>query len=83
MELSNKAKFLRFVKIIVDETSKDAPLSKQQIMRKCKEDGIPVTEQTFLNHIEDMRQAGIIVKRRYERKGSVLSNLYWYDEGWI
>ncbi len=83
MELSSKAKFLRFVKIIVDETSKDAPLSKQQIMRKCKEDGIPVTEQTFLNHIEDMRQGGIIVKRRYERNEYGLRNVYWYDDGWI
>ena len=83
MELSNKAKFLRFVKVLVDETTKEAPLSRKQILDKCREDGFTVSEQTFDNYIEDMRQAGIIIKRRYGRNEYGLYNLYWYDDGWI
>lgn len=83
MELNKKAKFLRFVKILVDETTKEAPLSKKQIIQKCREDGFVVYEQTFDDHIEAMRQAGIIIKRRYERNEYGLFNLYWYDDGWI
>ena len=83
MELSKKARFLRFVKILVDETTKAAPLSRKQILDMCREDGFTVSEQTFDNYIEDMRQAGIIIKRRYGRNEYGLYNLYWYDDGWI
>lgn len=83
MKLSSKAKFLRFVRILVDETTKEAPLSRKQIIQKCKEDGFEVTPQVFDDHIEDMRQAGVIIKRRYDRNEYGLYNLYWYDEGWI
>lgn len=83
MELSKKARFLRFVKILVDETTKDVPLSRKQIIQKCEEEGFTVTQQVFDDHIEDMRQAGIIIKRRYGRNEYGLYNLYWYDDGWI
>lgn len=83
MKLSSKVKFLRFVRILVDETTKEAPLSRKQIIQKCKEDGFEVTQQVFDDHIEDMRQAGIIIKRRYGRNEYGLYNLYWYDDGWI
>lgn len=83
MELSNKAKFLRFVKILVDETTKEAPLSKAQILRRCREEGLTVGIHAFDSHIEDMRQAGIIIKRRHEQNKKSGDYLYWYDAGWI
>ena len=83
MELSKKAKFLRFVKILVDETTKEAPLSKREILRRCREEGLTVGIHAFDGHIEDLRQAGIIIQRRHEENKNGGDYLYWYDSGWI
>lgn len=83
MELNSKAKFLRFVKILVDETSRDAPLSKREILSRCREEGLVVGINAFDAHIEDMRQAGIIIQRRNVQGDTGGKYLYWYDDGWI
>lgn len=85
MRVSNVASFLVLLRAIVDDTSKDAPLTKNQILRKCDEQGVLINPNTFDRYIKEMEEGGIVVARRFAveepKKGGPL--LYWYDKGWI
>lgn len=80
---SYKAAFLTFVRVLVDETTEAEPLTKAQIRRRCEEMGFPVAAHAFDAHLREMREAGIIIKRRRAEDRNGVEYYYWYADGWI
>lgn len=83
MDLTRHAVFLLFVKVLVNETTRDEPMTREQIIGRCREDGIVISRSAFFLHLEDLRQAGIVIGKKPvdgKQRGTML---YWYDEGWI
>lgn len=76
-------RFLVLLRVLVNETRKGEPLSRAEIIRRCKEGGAEITEFMFNKDLRRMKEAGIVIRHETEvaRMGS--RNLYWYDEGWI
>lgn len=80
MKTTNYARFLTFVRILVDETRRDSPLTQNQILSMCEEAGASVTRQTFNSYIRCMAEAGVFIRYKTDRNGT---KHYWYDQGWI
>lgn len=83
MSSSYKAAFLTFVRVLVDETTEAEPLTKAQIRRRCEEMGFPVAVHAFDAHLREMREAGIVIKRRRAEDRNGVEYYYWYADGWI
>lgn len=83
MPNSNFARFLTLIRVIVDETRKDSPLTQAEIIRRCERFGVFITPVTFNKYIKEMEQAGIFVERRFKEGKKKGAYLYWYDAGWI
>ncbi len=80
---SNFAKALVLLRILVDETREDTPLSKHQLIRRCEEEGCYLHPKTFDKYVRDMADGGIVIRRRVENGKERGANLYWYADGWI
>ena len=82
MELTNNAAFLLFVKVLVNETTRDEPMTKEQIFSRCREEGYCPSSHAFYQYMKDLRQAGIIIGKRPVDGRLRGTMLYWYDDGW-
>ena len=80
---SNFAKAMVLLRILVDETREDAPLSKHQLIKRCEEEGSYLHPKTFDKYVRDMAEGGIVIRRRSEIGKERGANLYWYADGWI
>lgn len=83
MQKSNKAMFLTFVHILVDETTEAEPLTRKQILERMEQTGCYISKHLFFNYLKSMEEAGIIIKRRQLPKRTRGPFLYWYADGWI
>lgn len=80
--MNNKSLLLLFVRILVNETTEENPLSHAQIIERLAREGYWISDSTFRSNIRSMKDAGIIIKsRRDEDRPSTY--LYWYAEGWV
>ena len=80
---SNYARFLVLIRILVDETRKEEPMSRAKIIRRCEEEGAAMNEQTFSTYLRHMAEGGIIIARKLPPGKDRGSFLYWYERGWI
>ena len=67
MELTQNAAFLLFVKVLVNETTRDEPMTKEQIFSRCREEGYCPSSHAFYQYMKDLRQA--IERREWRRTG--------------
>ena len=80
---SNYARFLVLLRVLVDETRKDEPMSMVDIQKRLQEYGAYLDEKTILRHIEYMEEGGVLIARRLPDKKQRGSYLYWYEDGWV
>ena len=83
MELTQNAAFLLFVKVLVNETTRDEPMTREQIIKQCREEGHCPSRHAFFSYLEDLRQAGIVIGKKPVDGKLRGTMLYWYDDGWI
>ena len=75
---------LRLLKILVNETTEEHPLSEKQIVERCEKEGFVLYQYTFRNNLKILKDAGIRIDRRKDMDGDGWPCfLYWYADGWI
>jgi len=63
MELTQNAAFLLFVKVLVNETTRDEPMTKEQIFSRCLEEGYCPSSHAFYQYMKDLRRRGSLSAR--------------------
>lgn len=80
---SNYARMLVLLRILVDETRRDAPLTMGDILTRCEDEGAPMTDNTFSKYLNCMAEADILISRKLPDGMDKGPFLYWYENGWV
>lgn len=78
-ENQNQSRFLTFIRILVDETNKNAMLSSKEILERMKDYGYKLNRKTLYNYFRYAEKAGIIIGR----VNTSTCYYYYYKDGWI
>ena len=74
-----RVSFLKFIELMVYETNEQHPLSKHQLLRRMEDMGYFIHPWTFDSYVQDMKDAGLTVRRGVKQGIERNANLYWYD----
>ncbi len=75
---------MSLLNVLVNETSEDAPLTREEICGSVKErTGVYMKDDTYRSLLELLEQSGIYISKRRSKDKPGHPYEYWYSDGWI